>query len=240
MGSASIVAVWFTFSRDHWLVRMSVESFQRIMPGVPCVIADEAHSPIPPQARRELMDMGCDYLETGFSRGRNLRGTECIVGMLETMHDACKRHGATHALKIDSDVLWNRKTWLDPLTVETAGVGFGSNRRGWFGASYAIRKDLLPKLRRAVLNEPWRCCQPEDLTIYRHLEPYGPIKHFYDHSGGAFAGWLYDKPATPERIRLYLDRFDLITVGNRTSLEVKEETMKLIICVGEQSNESHL
>ena len=90
--------VYFTCSGDAHLLEWSVKSVTKNYPRSEIFVAVDRDDSV------GIMK-GTTQVVTSFPRNKNLNGTACANGMVQTMLHCLLKSGATHVVKIDSDVV---------------------------------------------------------------------------------------------------------------------------------------
>lgn len=215
----------FTYSGDAPEAVACVRCARTALPGAVVTVVDDANAPVLPEARRALVAYGARYRQSRFQRCGNLRGPECVRGIISTL--AAGAADADIVVKIDSDTAllsgdWLREMERDGLDWYSAGYGLDhceGAERGAYGNCYALT-GRAARLASAILQkQDLPPLAPEDLTIFRAVfdlvpphrvrlvRPWTP-----QHRAGRWSWWNWDsQTADPED---YARSYDVVSVGN--------------------------
>lgn len=139
--------LWFTYSRDEHIVRRSIESARLTLGAAVYVVADDGFSPCSEYFADWCAERGVVYLQTLWSRDRNLLGPEHLKGATRLMAEV-----AAHCkvvVKIDSDAILMRRDWLDRLADSRVAVMSGSYKglhNYPMGNCYAVKAEVCAAL----------------------------------------------------------------------------------------------
>ena len=200
--AASLTAAVFTYAGDALPVIECVRHLTRL--GVRAWVFDDADHHLPGWVQGSLWRMGAAYHATTFPRRGNLNGTDCAIGILESMLST----GANVVAKVDADTLI-----VSPDAFAAGNVGCcstGTNRRDAFGACYSIRRETITAALAILRGMPDVPAAPEDLTIWSAIRATGHTYEMIDHdpAGGGLAAVPLGSPVDrPER-------FAALTFGN--------------------------
>lgn len=204
-----IPACIFTYSgaalRLPWAVRGALHA--RLIP----IVCQDGAEPLPPQVLGWLESEGIEIRSTAFPRRGNLNGTDCAAGICLELAEACIRHQASHALKLDDDTVIVRTNRFR-VPGDTA-VGLSWPDRGaeaGSGMAYALPGYAAAHAAKELQELPLDPKAPEDLTVWaalhglcsRQLHPFDPL-------GGPFTALPLGGDA-----RQAVERWDVVTVGN--------------------------
>lgn len=211
----------FCYSGDADLLPLCVASAARALPSSPFILIDDAVNPLPEDVLagvRAAHPGKIAYKQSTWDRGGNLRGKQCIKGMLDEMIRAADATSAGIVVKLDCDTLLINAGWIEQFAQSQAMIA-GSPRPGtWFsGICYALKSCLLPRLWCTCAGQiaPDAC---EDVVIgglaLALSSPHDPMtlppqSEACPH--GRWAAYNYQDDITPE---LYARRYDVLTVGN--------------------------
>lgn len=177
-----------------------------------------------PGARRALVAHGARYRRSSFPRCGNLRGPECVRGIIATLAGGAA-DGDT-VVKIDSDTVllsggWVREMKHNGLALHAAGYRVPRNpsERSAYGNCYALSGRAARMVAEALECAAIPPLAPEDLTICRAVmdvcgrervrldEPWTPLNR-----AGRWSWWNWDsRTANPED---YARSYDVVSVGN--------------------------
>jgi hypothetical protein len=200
--AASLTAAVFSYAGDALPVIECVRHLTRL--GVRAWVFDDSKQRLPGWVQGQLWRMGAAYEVTKFPRRGNLNGTECCIGILESMLST----GADVVAKIDADTLL-----VQPDLFAAGTVGCCSTmtaRRDAFGACYSIRRETITAALAILRGMPRDPYCPEDLTIWSAIRATGHPFEMIDHhpDGGGLAAVPIGSPVDrPER-------FAALTFGN--------------------------
>jgi len=213
----------FSYREDAEEALISAQCAAAALPEAVVTVVDDSAAPVPEPVRNAMERAGIRYCQTGFQRNGNLRGPDCVRGIISTLAGGAEDGDIT--VKIDSDTLLLSGDWIREM--ERNGLAFHASgyrtpqtpaERPVYGTCYAISGR---EARRAA-NTLERCdippLAPEDLTIFQavqsnaapediHLdEPWTPF-----HREGKWTAWnWFSIAAAPEK---YAD-FSVVTFGN--------------------------
>lgn len=213
----------FTYAGDADEALVCVRCARTALPEAVVTVVDDSAAPVPPEARRALVAYGARYRRSSFPRCGNLRGPECVRGIIATLAKGAE--DGDIVVKIDSDTAllsggWVREMKHNGLALHTAGYRDPRNpsERSAYGNCYALSgraaRMAAEALRCAAIPE----LAPEDLTICRTIqdlfpqekirldEPWTP---FYRE--GKWTAWNWFSIAvTPKKYA----EFWMVTFGN--------------------------
>ncbi len=161
--SDSNVGVWFTYGEDFSILQHSVNSFRTNVAGAIVVIIDEGGSEL---SREQIEQIKPDHYEVSkFKRNGNLRGWECVTGMLRCFSRICNKYAVSGVHKIDSDSIIRDLSW-----VNKSKDMVGSRRGSYpvcYGPYYWISKLAADKCLSYIKENKFASSQlvPEDLAI---------------------------------------------------------------------------
>jgi hypothetical protein len=167
----TLCTVLFSYSRDSGLVTSTAARALDL--GCAVTVADDARDPMPGDVCVALRSAGCRVVTTDFNRKGNLNGTECAVGMLDTFRNEAAAHGADTIIKLDPDMWLGSLRWLPRAGEPGAVFSF----KGVIMGAYAMRADVIPALRRGVLENKWSCRVAEAFAIGTNLVRQGAVVH---------------------------------------------------------------
>lgn len=140
--------IWFTYSRDEALVRLSIEAAKLTLgKDAVYIVADDGFSPCSEAFADWCAEQGVIYLQTIWSRDRNLLGPDHLKGATRLMAEVgehCKI-----VVKIDSDAVLMRRDWLNRLADSGVATMTGSYKglhNYPMGNCYAVRGDVCAAL----------------------------------------------------------------------------------------------
>ena len=215
----------FTYAGDANEAVACVRCARTALPGAVVAVVDDANAPVSPEARRTLVAYGARYRQSSFPRCGNLRGPECVRGIISTLAGGDAPDDIV--IKIDSDTAllsgdWLREMEMDGLDWYSAGYGLDHCKgaeRGAYGNCYAM-SGRVARLASAVLQgQDLPPLAPEDLTIGRAVFDLVPTHRVRlvtpwtpQHRTGRWSWWNWDsQTADPED---YARSYDVVSVGN--------------------------
>lgn len=208
----------FTYAGDANEAVACVRCARTALPSAVVTVVDDANAPVPPEFRRALVAYGARYHQSNFPRCGNLRGSECVRGVISTL-----ARGAADddiVIKIDSDTALLSGGWIESMP--GAGLDWyssGHGVRAVYGLAYAM-SGRAARLAAATLAErDLPPLAPEDLTIARAVfdlvpgcrvrlvSPWTP-----QHRTGRWSWWNWDSQ-TADPVD-YARSYDVVSVGN--------------------------
>lgn len=208
----------FSYREDSYEVVLAARSAS--MAGLfPVFVVEDAAKPLSKEARHHLEEENAVVVTSDFPRPGNLRGIECINGMLQIYRKIFEKTGATHLVKLDSDTVLTSGDSLRSATGYDL-FGWSSPKYSFHGSTYLISSNLTEEILAFI--KRWQGIPgynnvncPEDLGIYRMavlLHSKVGINAF-DQAGGFGAFWQYQSPQ--DFFKIYFERFASISFGNR-------------------------
>jgi hypothetical protein len=94
--------VTFCYAADETMLRLSTARLRALDPAAVIYAVNDPAAPITAEVE------GVRFLTSGFDRGRNLNGLECILHQLHTYRNLLYREGADYIIKFDCDCWVNR------------------------------------------------------------------------------------------------------------------------------------
>lgn len=133
----------FTYAGDAQEAVACVRCARTALPEAVVTVVDDSAAPVPPEARRALVAYGARYRRSSFPRCGNLRGPECVRGIIATLAGGAA-DGDT-VVKIDSDTAllsggWVREMKHNGLALHASGYRVPRNpsERSAYGNCYAL------------------------------------------------------------------------------------------------------
>lgn len=133
----------FTYAGDADEALVCVRCAAAALPEAVITVADDESTPIAERARTALVEAGARYCQTRWPRNGNLRGPECVRGIISTL--AGEAEDDDVIVKIDSDTLllsgdWVRDMQRHGLALHASGYQVPSHpsERSAYGPCYAI------------------------------------------------------------------------------------------------------
>lgn len=194
--------VTFCYAADETMLRLSTARLRALDPAAVIYAVNDPSAPITAEVE------GVRFLTSGFDRGRNLNGLECILHQLHTYRNLLARHNADYIIKFDCDC------WPNHLGEFADTANHGSYCPPDFliterwqaftpaGYCYRISRFMVQAIlrlfshRTATNSWPPHNKYPEDITLY-HLALHTrlPVRLIPFTSG--FSTGAEDTPPTP-------------------------------------------
>lgn len=213
----------FTYAGDADEALVCVRCAAAALPEAVITVVDDGTAPVPERIRNALLEAGARYRQSSFPRHCNLRGPECVRGIISTLAGEAKDRDVI--VKIDSDTLllsgdWIREMKNNELALHASGYQSPINpsERSAYGACYAIRgwaaRLAADELEQASIPP----LAPEDITICRAVQDNFPKEHirldepwtpFHREGKGTAWNW-FSIAVTPEKYA----GFHVVTFGN--------------------------
>ena len=169
----------FTYAGDADEALVCVRCARTALPEAVVTVVDDSAAPVPPEARRALVAYGARYRRSSFPRCGNLRGPECVRGIIATLAKGAE-DGDT-VVKIDSDTAllsggWVRDMQHNGLALHAAGYRVPRNpsERSAYGNCYALSGRAARMAAEALECAAIPPLAPEDLTICRTIQGLFP------------------------------------------------------------------
>lgn len=206
----------FTYGGDANEAVACVRCARTALPGAVVTVVDDANAPVPPESRRALVAYGARYRQSSFPRCGNLRGPECVRGIISTLAEGAA--DADIVVKIDSDTALLNGNWIESMS--GAGLdwyGCAWCRREFSGLCYAMTGKTAKRAAECLAAAEITDDAPEDLTIghaVMSLAGTGHLASYWTPSNraGRWTHWNWDSmTASPED---YARSYDVVSVGN--------------------------
>lgn len=207
----------FCYSGDSDILPLCVESVRHTFPTAAIHVFDDEQDPIYTHAWKAISQYSVNYKTTSFPRGGNLRGKDCIMGMLLEMKKAGR--GCDSVIKADCDTLVMGRKWHDDF-LDSHRHAVASLRHGslFSGICYSLKTDFLDRLIRRLEPLPLPETAGEDVVIgaltSMYAYPHGYIYHLPQSRENQTSRWTaynYAEPVSPGK---YARLFDVVTFGN--------------------------
>lgn len=213
----------FTYAGDADEALVCVRCAAAALPEAVITVADDEADPIAERARTALVEAGARYCQTSWPRNGNLRGTECVRGIISTL--AGEAEDEDIIVKIDSDTLllsgdWIRDMQRHRLALHASGYQVPSHpsERSAYGPCYAISGRAARLAAEELEQADLPPLAPEDLTICRAIQNHFPTEQIRldepwtpSYREGKWTAWNWFSIAvTPQK---YAD-FWMVTFGN--------------------------
>lgn len=207
----------FTYAGDADEAIACVKCAAAALPEAVITVVDDGADPVSEHARKELLAVGVHYRQSSFPRNGNLRGPECIRGIISTL--AGNAADDDIVVKIDSDTALLNGAWIRDM----AGFGVhwcasGADSRQFYGLCYAMTGVAAKRAAAVLMQTELPATAPEDLTIGRTvIDRFGVDKGKIiapwtpQNRAGRWSAWNWFSVAvTPEKYA----GFDVVTVGS--------------------------
>lgn len=169
----------FTYAGDAEEALVCVRCAAAALPEAVITVVDDESAPIAERARIALVEAGARYRQTGWTRNGNLRGPECVRGIISTL--AGEAEDEDVIVKIDSDtLLLSGGCILDMqrngLALHASGyqVPGHPSERSAYGPCYAISGRAARLAAEELMQADIPALAPEDLTICRTIQGLFP------------------------------------------------------------------
>lgn len=236
---------YFTYSREAGYIVESVASLCRSMTSAGHVSAenyditviDDAYDHMSPVVCDELRSLGVDYRRSTFSRGGNLRGQACLMGILSEYERTCQGRADDVVVKLDPDTIVRRVGWLSEMLPRDNGVDmvYCDDRGAMYGMAYAFHASLLPDLIDYFATMPIPDKGQEDIYLGHRLRRLAhnprqiPIwagrRYGDDVNGPDGIVTCYNWPGCQGGFPPVYDQFDIINVGQARQYWVTNDLM---------------
>lgn len=213
----------FTYAGDAEEALVCVRCAAAALPEAVITVVDDESAPIAERARIALVEAGARYRRSSFPRCGNLRGPECVRGIISTLAGEAEENDVI--VKIDSDTAllsggWVREMKHNGLALHAAGYRVPRNpsERSAYGNCYALSGRAARMAAEALECAAIPPLAPEDLTICRTIqglfppeqirldEPWTPFNR-----EGKWTAWNWFSIAvTPKKYA----EFWMVTFGN--------------------------
>lgn len=85
MNNANIHIHTFAYNGDAYIIRETVMCARQALPDARMVVIEEESKPFAPEVRQEIVELGAEHRISTWPRRGNLRGKDCIIGILTEM-----------------------------------------------------------------------------------------------------------------------------------------------------------
>lgn len=221
-----ITAHWFSYAGNEGLLPICLEAFRLAVPEARMVVVDDGHNSSSDYIRHVCEYLEADWRTSYFHRAGNLRGADCITGILDELVRSVNE-GAEVVIKMDPDTLIFGRSWLDRFWDSTTGLTAADDRDAMYGCCYALGADHVLGLQGSFRQFPAHDYTVEDVAIAsRFLRIYGqssflripmwmPTPDKYGNGpDGIFAAYNWTTSHTPSKLRRYTRDFEIINCGN--------------------------
>lgn len=234
----------FTYSGDTFLLPLCVEAVLTTLPEAEVYIIDDRNAPIPSRQRKKICNQKrVHYQRSNFQRNNNLRGKQCVIGMLEIMESVGRK--SEFVIKLDTDTLLLGRGWLDQFAGGKTHAA-GSSRTGSIlsGICYALRTSFIHHIKNEIDKLDLPDLAGEDVVIGSFVSMYS-YPHGYMHfpsqslaiPNSRWAGYNYREYISPES---YARKFEVLTMGECFSYDlppsVRTKAMQKILIAWRKQN----
>lgn len=130
------------------------------------VVIDEGCQPCPSEVRDRCLELGAEWRESNYRRCGNLRGQECIVGILTDMLENTGPGDRDISVKLDADMILRSVSWIYDFQWKRRRMITGTDDRGSvYGMMYALRREAILALLESLRVCPVHKVAPEDQVI---------------------------------------------------------------------------
>ena len=159
----------FTYAGDAQEAVACVRCARTALPEAVVTVVDDSAAPVPPEARRALVAYGARYRRSSFPRCGNLRGPECVRGIIATLAKGAEDGDTVVKLsgmrKVVAERMLQSHTEIPPVTQNTkvdvtALMRFRKSLIETAGKKFSVN-DLILKATAKVLR-----AHPEVLVSY--------------------------------------------------------------------------
>lgn len=213
----------FTYAGDEDEAIACVKCAAAALPEAAITVVDDGAAPVSEHARKELLAIGVHYRQSSFPRNGNLRGPECVRGIISTLADKAADNDVV--VKIDSDTAILSGDWVRSMQ----GSGLALRASSYvapqqptepyaYGLCYALSGRAARLAAELLEYSPIPPLAPEDLTIFRAVEETSGAEQIQLYESwtphnreGKWTAWNWLSIAvTPEKYA----GFHIVTFGN--------------------------
>lgn len=207
----------FVYSGDADVIEETVRCAQQALPEARLVIIDDFNNPCPQEVQEKIKKRGCEWRSSKWARRGNLRGKECIVGILSELLSST--HDDNDILiKMDADTCLMNGDDIRCFAQDSSKVlcAAGELDVRVYGYCYCIRGYALKKVLNYINSLEIPAIAAEDVVIGFSLCQLYPDPAFHTlyktdvkaSKWTAYHWWYY--PDTQ-----YYNGASVITVGNK-------------------------
>lgn len=226
--NTSIILHLFVYAGDADLVKENLLCARNALPGIRLVVIDDANKPCPDSTRKEAESLGAEWRASTWSRGGNLRGKECIEGILSEMLASTENDNDTLA-KIDADTCLLDGSSLQAFSRGDKIIwGSGDPDVRIFGCAYALKAFAAKKVKDYIAPLELYPKAPEDVIIgfsavecFPGAENYDitpPLSKKPEHGKWAAYNW-----AVYPDIHPFYDNHMVVTTGNKPKPPIQKK-----------------
>ena len=103
----------FTYAGDANEAIACVRCARTALPAALVTVVDDSAAPVPENVRRAFLAYGARYRQSSFPRNGNLRGPECVRGIISTLAGGAADDDIV--VKIDSDTALLSGGWIESM-----------------------------------------------------------------------------------------------------------------------------
>lgn len=207
----------FVYKGDADIIHETVMCALQALPELHMVVVDDANNPCPDEVREAVEKLGAEWRASTWSRGGNLRGKACILGILSEML-ASAQSDDDILIKIDADTCFMNAGEVlafanDP---EKVLLGSGSYETRLYGCFYCMKAHVVKRTIEYVKTLDLIQFAPEDIFIGFSVIKLFPEKEKYtffstteQHTKWTAYSWWNYPDARKYRTA------SMITTGNR-------------------------
>mgnify|MGYP001660848279 FL=1 len=213
----------FTYSQDEEEALQCILGIRAALPEAAITVVDDQNNPCSQAFETQVTTAGGSrYMQSSFARKGNLRGPDCIRGIIDTLAEDAENQDLI--VKIDSDTLlvsgnWLREMKSSRLVYYSSGYANPKNymERTAYGVCYALKGEAVKKVKAELAQRQLEPLAPEDLTIAQTVRDLYPSDLIYQeepwspqYTDGKWAGWnWWSRLVTPEKY----SGFKVVTFG---------------------------
>lgn len=211
----------FVYEGDQDIILETILCAQQAMPSARIVVIDDANAPCPVKVQEKAQELGVEWRLSAWKRGGNLRGKECILGILDAMQQSASSPNDT-LVKIDADTCLLRGESLEQFAAGDKVLwssGYIDVRI--YGCLYAIKSHALVKTRAYIESLSLEPNAPEDIIIGFSLMHVFPDASLYEieaprGSNNPEGAWTAYQWRDYPNVGRY-QHLSVVTTGNRPS-----------------------
>lgn len=210
----------FTYKGDQEETIACVSSLKKVFPESLITVVEDAKAPLDNAYVEGLIEMGIRVETSFFERHGNLRGMDCINGMLSYFCEGRLKNDDV-ILKVDADTLVLGAEWLkNSLEYDFVASGYtnpkNAGERLAYGCCYALKGQIARLAKETLKTFPHSETCPEDVTIFQAVKQHtNAIKLFEPwnekNQDSKWTAWNWFSETVHPRKYAY---FEVITFGN--------------------------
>lgn len=161
-----IIVHSFVYGGDADLIRETVLCIRKALPEAAIVLIDDAGNPCARKVRNQALSLGCEWRTSDWPRGGNLRGKECITGILNEMLKSARTENDV-LVKIDADTCLLDGGDIRAFAADKGKVlcAAGQAEVRVYGFCYCLRTHAARKINEVLRSEPVSRIAAEDVVI---------------------------------------------------------------------------